>query len=124
MKRAIRDAVLTSVRRTMDQAVTPDTLRVQELGRKKIVECIAAIKSKKHMIGSCRSKTGIFLNYKILKNKSPNYGQSSFLIEEPYTQDDYVFCESENTIYKIPKDKFFDGSHILISFLDGELIKK
>ena len=123
MEAAIKSAVLASVRNAMGHAVTPDTLRVQEIGGKKVMVCIAAIKcTKMGMVETCGTKTDIFLKYKMSDDKS---GESSFLIKEPsYTQDGYVFCESRNTIYKVPKDKFFDGSRILDAFLDGELIKK
>jgi hypothetical protein len=101
MERAIRDAVLTSVQRTMDQAVTPDTLRAQELGRKKVVECIAAIKcTKTGMMETCGTNTDIFLKYKMLDDKSEKLGESSFLIKKPYTQDGYVFSESKNTKFR------------------------
>ena len=116
MENRIRDAVLATVRKSMNPEVTSGT---QIRGQKKVVVCIAAIIcEKKGMMETFGTKTDIFLDYKILENKSPKYGQSSFLIEKPYTQDGYVFCESENTKYKIPKHKFFDGSHILFDFLD------
>lgn len=126
MEAAIKAAVLTSVRNAMGHAVTPDTLRAQELGRKKVMVCIAAIKcTKTGMVDTCGTKTDIFLKYKMLEDKSEKYGESSFLIKEPsYTQNGYVSCETRNTIYVIPKDKFFDGSRIMYAFLDGELIKK
>ena len=119
MEAAIKSAVLASVRNAMGHAVTPDTLRVQKLGGKKVMVCIAAIKcTKMGMVETCGAKTDIFLKYKMLDDKSEKPGESSFLIKKPYTQDGYVFCETRNTIYVIPKDKFFDGSRILYAFLD------
>jgi hypothetical protein len=106
-------------KKKMTPAVTPDT---QIRGPKKVVVCIAAIKcEKKRMMETFGTKTDIFLNYKILENKSSKYVQSSFLIKKPsYTQDGYVFCESENTKYVIPKDKFFDESKMLLDLLQNK----
>ena len=50
-------------------------------------------------------------------------GQSSFLIKEPYERvrsngiDRQIICETNNSIYVIPKEKFYNGNSLLTKYL-------
>lgn len=85
---------------------------------KKVTRCISAAKINKFgLIETYGTKTNTFI---IFMSDNGEFLESSFLIRAPRLGSNGVeiLCETNNTIYIIPEEKFYNGNKIINNFLD------
>lgn len=132
LKEGIKAGVLAAVRKKMEKpdslppALTEESFRGARTSvsskrtSKKIIVCKNAVKIDKYgMIETFGAKTNTFIYFLT----DSGGGQSSFLIKEPYERvrsngiDRQIICETNNSIYVIPKEKFYNGNSLLTKYL-------
>ena len=110
---SMKASILGTISKSMEKPVTEESFRVartsgSSIPKKRSKECTNAA-----LVSHTEIKF-IFYTY-----SSYRQGQSSPLIKDPKdTGDGIIICETKNTIYKIPKEDFYNGN----SFIENRLI--
>ena len=119
----MKAGILDAIGRTMENPVTEESSKPKKIS-KKITVCKNAVKIDKYgMIETFGTRTNTFIFF----STDDNFLESSFLIKEPYERvrtngiDRQIICETNNSIYVIPKKKFYNGNNLLTRYLIDNL---